>query len=488
MRASEKRKNNILIGVLLGVVVLMGIAYAAFSSNLNITGTSSMSENWCIGFDSTRTSDYTAQAGISGGTTPTGSISFDGQVCASNFKTNASLNASFKQPGDKIEYTLTIGNKGTLAAAIESIEVDGDSVTSDTTITKGNIKYIIEMPQSTSLAVNATTTMKVTAMFQNDTPVSSSSNEQQTITIAINAVQDDGSGGMVVTNPITINDLKSNTVTSGDGLYNNGDGTYTYKGANPDNYLSFAGSTWRILGIDNQGVKIISNEKIDLTGYSGVSSSDSTLGKFDIENTRTTANNSYCTSPSYGCNAWAATSHLVGTPVQFINGSKQGTVTEDASLNIYLNGDYYTNILGANTNIISGTFNVGPVTYNNNDLAAAKASEASYQWQGYVALATPSEYLAANTDQTNCGTESLNNTNKATCRTTNYLYKSSSAWWLVSAHSSRTSSVRSVDSVGNVFSHDASSTNGVRPVLYLSSNILLEGEGTNDGNIFTISQ
>ena len=199
MRASEKRKNNILIGVLLGVVVLMGIAYASFASNLNITGTSSMSENWCIGFDSTRTSDYTAQAGIQGGTVPTGSMSFSGDSCGGNLKTTAALNASFKQPGDKVEYTLTIGNKGTLAAAIESINVDGDSVTSDTTITKGNIKYIIEMPLSTSLAVNATTTMKVTAMFQNDTDISSSANEQQTISIAINAVQDDGNGGFTPT-------------------------------------------------------------------------------------------------------------------------------------------------------------------------------------------------------------------------------------------------------------------------------------------------
>ncbi len=201
MRESEKRKNNIIIGVLLGVVVLMGIAYAAFASNLNITGTSSMSENWCIGFDSTRTSDYTAQAGIAGGTTPTGSMSFSGDSCGGNLKTTASLNASFKQPGDKVEYTLTIGNKGTLAAAIESINVDGDSVTSDTTITKGNIKYIIEMPESTSLAVNATTTMKVTAMFQNDTDISSSVTEEQTISIGVNAVQDDGSGGFTPTQP-----------------------------------------------------------------------------------------------------------------------------------------------------------------------------------------------------------------------------------------------------------------------------------------------
>ena len=196
---TKYQKKNILIGGLLAIVVLMGIAYAAFASNLTITGTGSVSSNWCIGFDSTRTSDYQATAGISGGTVPTGSMSFSGDSCSTSFKTTASLNASFKQPGDKIEYTLTIGNKGTLAAAIESINVDNQSVTSDTTITKGNIKYIIEMPETTSLAVNATTTMKVTAMFQNDTAVSSSTNEQQTISVSINAVQDDGNGGFTPT-------------------------------------------------------------------------------------------------------------------------------------------------------------------------------------------------------------------------------------------------------------------------------------------------
>ena len=198
-KLTERKKKSILIGALLAVVVLMGIAYAAFASNLTITGTGSVSSNWCIGFDSTRTSDYQATAGITGGTVPTGSMAFSGDSCSTSFKTTASLNASFKQPGDKIEYILTIGNKGTLAAAIESINVDNQSVTSDTTITKGNIKYIIEMPESTSLAVNATTTMKVTAMFQNDIDVSSSSNEQQTISVEINAVQDDGNGGFTPT-------------------------------------------------------------------------------------------------------------------------------------------------------------------------------------------------------------------------------------------------------------------------------------------------
>ena len=217
-KLTERKKKSILIGALLAVVVLMGIAYAAFASNLTITGTGSVSSNWCIGFDSTRTSDYTATAGISGGTVPTGSMAFSGDSCGSNYKTTASLNASFKQPGDKIEYTLTIGNKGTLPAAIESINVDNQSVTSDTTITKGNIKYIIEMPESTSLAVNATTTMKVTAMFQNDTAVSSSTTEQQTISVAINAVQDDGNGGFTPTaTAFTGTIYRWNTVTAKDG-------------------------------------------------------------------------------------------------------------------------------------------------------------------------------------------------------------------------------------------------------------------------------
>ena len=228
-KLTERKKKSILIGSLLAVVVLMGIAYAAFASNLTITGTGSVSSNWCIGFDSTRTSDYTATAGISGGTVPTGSMAFSGDSCGSNYKTTASLNASFKQPGDKIEYTLTIGNKGTLPAAIESINVDNQSVTSDTTITKGNIKYIIEMPESTSLAVNATTTMKVTAMFQNDTAVSSSTNEQQTISVSINAVQDDGNGGFTPTpTSFTGTIYRNNTNRLFNGLTYNGEATVWY--------------------------------------------------------------------------------------------------------------------------------------------------------------------------------------------------------------------------------------------------------------------
>ena len=60
---------------------------------------------------------------------------------------NSSLTATFHQPGDQIEYTLTIVNKSTVTAAIKSILVDNESVTSDTTkkkeLPRGGIALLI---------------------------------------------------------------------------------------------------------------------------------------------------------------------------------------------------------------------------------------------------------------------------------------------------------------------------------------------------------
>ena len=58
------------------------------------------------------------------------------------------------------------------------------------------------MPADTTLDVNESTTMKVIAKFQNETDVTGNANgETQSIEVKINAEQDDGEGGMVVTEP-----------------------------------------------------------------------------------------------------------------------------------------------------------------------------------------------------------------------------------------------------------------------------------------------
>ena len=207
----KRKQKNMLIGGLLAIVLVMAVGYAAFATNLNINGTANITSNWCIGFDSSKTSDYVATSGISGGATPTASMSYSGNTCETSYKTDASLNATFTQPGDKVVYTLTIANKSSLEAAIESINVDGSSVTSNQTKTKGNIKFTIEMPQSTTLSANAQTTMKVTAEFQNDTNISTSTTESQSITVSVNAAQSDGTNGMTVQNAFTGTIYRNNT-------------------------------------------------------------------------------------------------------------------------------------------------------------------------------------------------------------------------------------------------------------------------------------
>ena len=191
MKLKSDRKNYVIIA-LCAILLVMSIGYAAFSSLLTINGTASLTDSFCVGFDNTKTNTYVPTSGITNGTLPTGSMNYSGTACSTNYQPNSNLTATFKQPGDKIEYTLTIANKSTFTVAIESLLVENQNVTSNTTITKGNIKYIVEMPLSTTLASNAETTMKVTAMFQNDTDVTGQySGESQTLNVKINAEQGD---------------------------------------------------------------------------------------------------------------------------------------------------------------------------------------------------------------------------------------------------------------------------------------------------------
>ena len=199
MRQSMRDKRNYIIVVLLIVVLVMTVGFAAFSTSLQINGTANISTNWCVGFDNTKTTTYEITKGKSTGTNPSATMGYDGTACSTNYVPIANLGATFYQPGDKIEYTLTIANKGSVDAAIESITVDGTSVTSNQTKQKGNIIWKVYMPEDVVLSANTgSTTMVVSAEFQNTTDLSNYTlNESQTITVGVNAVQ--GSAGMGIT-------------------------------------------------------------------------------------------------------------------------------------------------------------------------------------------------------------------------------------------------------------------------------------------------
>ncbi len=59
---------------------------------------------------------------------------------------------------------------------------------------------------------------------------------------------------------VAANQMK--VVYSGDGLYKNDDNTYYYNGTIVDNYLYYSGMLWRIIGVDDIGIKIITEDNL----------------------------------------------------------------------------------------------------------------------------------------------------------------------------------------------------------------------------------
>ena len=114
----NKKQKNILIGALLAIVLVMAVGYAAFQTSLNITNTAQIDSKWDIHFDTTKTSGQgviDTTTGLQGAQAPTGTIEYsNGQ--------NATVSAELNQPGDSVQFTLTIVNDGTIDAMVENVE------------------------------------------------------------------------------------------------------------------------------------------------------------------------------------------------------------------------------------------------------------------------------------------------------------------------------------------------------------------------------
>lgn len=237
----------------------------------------------------------------------------------------------------------------------------------------------------------------------------------------------------------------------------------------------------------NKNIKIIKDERIDLTGYSGVDPNNSLQGRFDGAGLRTTGYCSQGDALTRGCNVWNSMEN-------FVNDNYSGVVSDDSELNKYLNGIYKSFLQSSEDWIYIKTgmkWNVGPSGEydDSNSILALVAMESDYTWHGDVALVTKSEYMRANSN-TNCLTASAlyNTTETDACRITNYLWKSEYWWWLLSPRAGYSRRVLNASLEGyigcpNVFTPSGS----VRPSLFLKSNITLTGNGTNDENIYIIS-
>ena len=231
---------------------------------------------------------------------------------------------------------------------------------------------------------------------------------------------------------------------------------YRYIGNDPYNYVTFNNELWRIIGVftvedengnQEQRIKIIRNEPI-------------------------------------GNYAW--------------NSSK---VHEwpTASLQTYLNGDYYNSLsdeakamLGDTKYYLGGGgFVGGAVSQYTFERGTTVYSGRSTNWIGKIALMYPSDYAYtySNGVDNKCYTDTFN------CRTSNTDSIPSNGWlynranqWLISPSSGAAPGALFVDLAGGVGYNDVPTSRGARPSAYLLSSIQLDkGTGTKD-DPYTLKQ
>ena len=169
MKRENKKRNKIIIG-LISLLFLMTVGYAAFQTNLNIKGTSKISSNWDI-----RITNVTSGASTGNGEnakTPTWT------------NLTASMEANLYEKGDAMEYEVTVENKGTFDAKLESIsssESNNEAIKiTFSGYTKGEKLY-----------KNSTQTIKVKIEYNKDFTGTPTSNSNE-VSIDLNYGQAEG--------------------------------------------------------------------------------------------------------------------------------------------------------------------------------------------------------------------------------------------------------------------------------------------------------
>ena len=130
------KKSNIVI-VLVVLLLVLAVGYAAFSTNLTITGTAkTKTDNWKVRF--TKAEIETA---LDGNFTETSSV-----TCAD---TAVTVNAVLQAPGDGASVTATIANEGKLDAVLDKFVVEGNGFTKEGTNVYKNGDIRVTVPDTT---------------------------------------------------------------------------------------------------------------------------------------------------------------------------------------------------------------------------------------------------------------------------------------------------------------------------------------------------
>ena len=163
----ERRRGQIIVLAITFIIAIigLGVAFAAFSTTLNISGSATVqASSWNVYFTKTSKGSAAGTTGVS--VTPTATNTQSGiNSTASGTGTlktaEFTWNGTFKTPGDKLSYTFYIYNKGTYTAKLTTLTKPSVTCTkggsAETTVC-GYITYNLYTNSggTTALAANST--------------------------------------------------------------------------------------------------------------------------------------------------------------------------------------------------------------------------------------------------------------------------------------------------------------------------------------------
>ena len=378
-RMNSEHKKYFLVGSLcIAIFLMLGIGYAVLSQQLEINGTAQITSNWKILFTSAEEKE------MNNATTTRKEITD---------LTTLTLDVNLTQPGASATYDVVVENQGDLDAVLSSINGVSESNNKDPQAIKVSVENI---KVGDPLLAGDKKTFQVKVYWDASVDFSETNMSKEIeITLTYEQSDDGVPVGPIPGDGVDMGGQDVEIVTSGDGLYEDQyeDGRYIYRGSEPDNYIRFNNELWRIIAKEADGTyKIIRDELLP-------QNANYTTMAYDVENHRTTEQNTYCTDPRHGCGVFAAVSGTFQIP----NGQHRGTVTEDSSIKEYLNNTYYPTLDGtAKTQVQSHAFNIGSVQFldvsGNDSIEKNIAGEKMYQWTGNVGLVNVSDLLKASTN------------------------------------------------------------------------------------------
>ena len=243
---------------------------------------------------------------------------------------------------------------------------------------------------------------------------------------------------------------------------------YRYEGSNPNNYVLFNDELWRIIGVfsvstQSNGtqnlVKLIRNETLDGLAWHGSNTNDWSAATLQSQ-----LNNGYYNATDSTCNVYST------------------SVTKDCYFSETGLGSTARNMVESVVWNLGGTSSTRATvaTFYNAERGTAVYSGRPTTWTGKVGLMYASDYGYAVLASSCARTTNLGSYNSTACAGNNWL-KTGSYQWTMTPKSSAGTYVFPVYSGGNLF--DIGSANhgyGVRPSIYLKSNIAVMG---GDGSI-----